>query len=124
MSNWEHKAAHELACTLEKHFKSACVNIDCAPELRSVFRAAKRAATTDFGPESLIHIRGVLCHLCRGNDLYACDIEQGWSSNCALIHKNNSSLGDARDDPMSLQEQRSKPFKKRFAKYLVSHLAL
>jgi hypothetical protein len=124
MSNWEHKAAYELACAMESHFKSAVVNPDCGEQLRSVYRAAKRATTTDSGPEALIHIRGVLCHSCRGNSLYVCDVDQGWSSNCALIKKNIFSPRDAADNPVSLQEQRSKPFRKRLAKYLVSHLAI
>jgi hypothetical protein len=124
MSNWEHKAAHELAVALENHFKSATLNLDCCEQLRSVYRAAKNAATNDSGPEVLIHIRCVLCHACRGNSLYICDIDLGWSSNCTLIQKNSLSLRGAKGNPVSLQEQRSKPFMKRLAKYLVSRQAI
>jgi hypothetical protein len=90
MSNCEHKAAHELAYALENHLKRTGANLECCELLLSVYRAAKRAAVTaETGPDDLIHIRGFLCHSCRGHGLYVCDMDQGWSSNCTLIQKNS-----------------------------------
>ena len=91
MPNWEQKAADELASALESHIKNARDDLTDTGQLIGIYKAARRAATVaETGPEALIHIRGVLCSMCRRNRLYACDVDSGWSTNCAFIQANSS----------------------------------
>jgi hypothetical protein len=89
MSNWEHKAADELANALVNHIKYAHDDLSDTGLLIGIYKAARRATVSDTGPEALIHIRSVLCYSCRRNGLYPCDVDSGWSKNCAFIWANN-----------------------------------
>lgn len=90
MSIWEHKAADELAGAVERHIKSASADSQHGYQLIGVYKAAKRAAATaDTGPSALDHIRSSLCHTCRSHGLYVCDVDAGWSPNCAFVQNNN-----------------------------------
>lgn len=90
MSNWEHKAADELASALVNHIKYANDDLTDTGLLISIYEAARRSATvSDTGPEALIHIRSVLCYWCRRKARYPCDVDLGWSTNCAFIRANS-----------------------------------
>lgn len=42
------------------------------------------------GEAGLENARSTLCDVCRVNELYSCDMESGWSKNCAFIQTNNT----------------------------------
>jgi hypothetical protein len=91
LSIWDHKAAHEIARAVDMHMKSPSANSQQGHQLIGVYKDAKRAAATDqTGPQELSDIRASLCTACRGNTLYECDVDKGWSKNCAFIGNANS----------------------------------
>jgi hypothetical protein len=90
MSNWQHKAADELASAVANHIKYVHDDLANTAQLIGIYKAAKRAATVpETGPEALIHIRGILCYACRRHKSYPCDLDSGWSPNCAFIRANS-----------------------------------
>ncbi len=90
MTIWEHKAAHEIAGAVANHIKSASADSQHGALLIGVYKAARRAAATDMtDPRALNHVRSSLCSLCRGHELYKCDVAEGWSPKCAFLQINN-----------------------------------
>jgi hypothetical protein len=90
MSILEHKEAHEISGAIANHIKSASANSQHGALLIDVYKAARTAAATDkTDPAALNHVRRSLCSLCRGHELYKCDVAEGWSQECAFLQKNN-----------------------------------
>jgi hypothetical protein len=91
MSIWDHKVAHEIARAVDMHMKSPSAHSQQGHQLIGVYKDAKRAATTvQTTPNDLEDIKASLCLACRGGKLYNCDVDTGWSPNCAFIGNANT----------------------------------
>lgn len=42
----------------------------------------------DIGARNLEFVRAELCSVCRNNDLYECDVADGWSTTCRFLRGN------------------------------------
>ena len=88
MSMWEYKAAHEIARAVDIHMKGSSARSQYGHQLIGVFKDAKKASVTALtGPKDLDDIRAGLCIACRGDALYKCDVEKGWSPQCEFIRQ-------------------------------------
>lgn len=94
MSNWERKEADTLAEAIGKHRKNNPDQVD-TNELLAVLQIAvdEHAITTLTTTGDLRRYRALVCAICRGAKLYDCDVEDGWSQNCAFIMTNTTSFG-------------------------------
>ena len=58
-------------------------------ELEKVYELASKSAKCVLGAsENLESVRRQLCATCRKNTLYDCDVQEGWSTNCAFMRHN------------------------------------
>jgi len=90
MSVWDHKAAHELACAVEKHIHRSSAEPQAGHILMGVYSAAKKASkTAETNPVSLMHIWSSLCFACRRDKLYQCDVSEGKSEHCSFLLHND-----------------------------------
>jgi hypothetical protein len=88
MSVWNHKVAHEIANAVDIHMKGSSARSQYGHQLIGVYRDAKRAGSTaQTGPQDLKDIRASLCIACRGENLYKCDVDEGWSHNCEFLRQ-------------------------------------
>jgi hypothetical protein len=89
MSVWDYKAAHEIASAVDIHIqKRPSARSQYGHQLIGVYHDAKRAGSTALtGPQDLHDIRTSLCTVCRGDDLYKCDVSEGWSRNCEFLRQ-------------------------------------
>jgi hypothetical protein len=88
MTIWEHKAANEIAGAVGRHLKKSSKESQQGHQLIGVYKDAKSAASTiRTDPQDLKGIRASLCCACRGDKLYPCDVDEGWSPNCAFIQQ-------------------------------------
>jgi hypothetical protein len=91
MSPWGHKSAHEIAGAVAMHMKNSSAKSQRGFQLIDVYKDAKRAAATErTGPQELADIRSSLCCACRGDELYPCDVAEGWSQNCSFVQQCNA----------------------------------
>ena len=91
MPNWERRDANTLADAINKHRKRNTGLAEDNELLGVVQRALDKAANTiDTTAGTLSRHRALACAICRGSKLYACDVDDGWSENCALIYANAS----------------------------------
>lgn len=91
MPNWERKEADTLADAIGKHRKRNPHMVEDNQLLAIVQEAVDDAANTvSTNASDLRRHRAVVCAICRGSKLYACDVADGWSKNCALIGSNTS----------------------------------
>jgi hypothetical protein len=89
MSVWDHKEAHEIARAVDMHMQRASARSQYVHQLIGVYKDAKRAGSTArTGLQDLQDIRARLCTVCRGGDLYKCDVSEGWSRNCEFLRQN------------------------------------
>lgn len=91
MSNWDRKEADHLADAIGKHIKA---NPEFVREnqLLAIVRMAAHAASTTVNTNAaeLNRCRAGVCAVCRGSNLYACDVAVGWSDDCAFVFANTS----------------------------------
>ena len=91
MSNWERKQANTLAEAVGKHINRNPGLGDANLRLMAIQKAVDQAANTVKTTEGdLNYHRSQVCTICRGCNLYACDVPHGWSENCALVYANAS----------------------------------
>jgi hypothetical protein len=91
MSNWERRQADTLAESIGKHIVRNPGLGDSNSRLVAIQKAVDQAANTVITTAGDLHnYRSQLCSVCRSCKLYACDVPQGWSENCALVHANAS----------------------------------
>jgi hypothetical protein len=91
MSNWERRDADTLADAIGKHRRRNPHLVEDNQLLAIVQEAVDDAANTiSTNAGDLRRHRALVCAICRGSQLYACDVEDGWSENCALICSNTS----------------------------------
>jgi hypothetical protein len=91
MSNWERRQADTLAESISKHIKRNLALGDSNSRLMAIQRAVDHAANTVATTAGDLHNhRSQVCSVCRSCQLYACDVPQGWSENCALVYANAS----------------------------------
>lgn len=91
MPNWERRQADTLAEAIGKHRRNNRDLVDSNLRLASIEKAVDAAANTvATSAVDLRKYRSQVCTVCRANSLYACDVPQGWSENCALIYANAS----------------------------------
>ncbi len=94
MANWERRRADTLAAAILNHRKrfpgQGCSNQRLQDVHIVVARAARTQLTT---ADDLKDHRARVCDICRGFTLYACDVPQGWSDNCALVCANAPECG-------------------------------
>jgi hypothetical protein len=91
MSNWERRNADTLANAIAKHIKSHPDMVEDNALLSIIQEAVDNAANTVATTAGeLNRCRAVVCAICRGSNLYECDVQEGWSSNCAFIFDNTT----------------------------------
>jgi hypothetical protein len=94
MAIWERKDAEVLADAIGKHRRSNPDQVDSNALLAAIEKAvdahSNTVATT---AEDVRRFRGQVCAICRGANLYECDVEEGWSQNCAFVITNTTSFG-------------------------------
>lgn len=91
MPNWERKQADTLAEAIDKHRRNNPGLIDSNLRLAAIEKevdAASNTVATTAG--DLNKYRSRVCAVCRDCKLYACDVPQGWSQDCALVYANAS----------------------------------
>jgi hypothetical protein len=89
MANWERREADTLAEAIGKHRRNNPHLVEDNARLALVQKDVDLAAstvTTTSG--TLMRHRAEVCAICRGSQLYSCDVPVGWSDNCALINTN------------------------------------
>ena len=95
MTNWDRRATDELAEALGKHIARHPdmpeVNADLVRLHRAVDEASHTVQTTQ---ADLDHFRSQVCAICRGAQLYACDVPHGWSRRCVFVRSNTTQFGD------------------------------
>jgi hypothetical protein len=86
MANWERREADTLAEAIGKHCRRNPHMVD-DNELLALVQDAVDAAAHTISTNSgyLRRHRELVCAICRGSQLYACDVPDFWSENCALI---------------------------------------
>jgi hypothetical protein len=95
MSNWERRDADTLADAIGKHVRNFPDLVAVNKMLIAIRVVVDEASTTvNTTPGELQRYRAQVCSLCRGNNLYRCDVPEGWSENCAFIFYNTSQFGD------------------------------
>ena len=89
MSNWERRSADTLADAISKHIRNHPDLVEDNELLAIIQDAVDNAAntvTTTAG--ELNRCRALVCAICRGSNLYECDVPEGWSEDCAFIFAN------------------------------------
>lgn len=91
MANWERRDADTLAEAIHKHRRN---NPQFKEEnaLLAIIQQAvdESASTVNTTAGTLSRHRALVCTICRGSNLYACDVPSGWSSNCTMIYANTT----------------------------------
>jgi hypothetical protein len=88
MSVWDHKEAHEIARAVDTHMQRPSARSQYGHQLIGVYKDAKKAGSTSrTGPQDLQDIRVSLCTVCWGDELYKCDVREGWSRNCEFLRQ-------------------------------------
>jgi len=89
MANWERREADTLAEAIGKHRRNnphlVVENALLAVVQKEVDEAASTVTTT---AATLNRHRAQVCAICRASKLYACDVPEGWSDNCAMVYVN------------------------------------
>jgi hypothetical protein len=86
MPTWEYKAAFDIARAVDLHIRSSSAKSQRGHQLIGVYKDARRAASTaQTSPNVLNDIRKSLCIECRGDKLFPCDVDVGYSPNCAFV---------------------------------------
>lgn len=94
MTLWERKAAEELADAIGKHRRSHPDQLENNALLAVVEEAVDACSNTvSTTAVEVSRHRALLCAICRGAKLYQCDVEVGWSQNCAFVISNTTSFG-------------------------------
>jgi hypothetical protein len=95
VSNWNRREADTLAEAICKHIRSH-PNLTVENELLESVQLEVDAASTTVNTNSaeLSRFRSKVCAICRGSSLYECDVDEGWSVDCALIFTNTTQFGD------------------------------
>ena len=90
MSDWDRRQLLAMTDAI-KH----CIDAVDMPktamvvELEKVYELASKSAKCVLGAsENLESVRRQLCATCRKNTLYDCDVQEGWSTNCAFMRHN------------------------------------
>lgn len=91
MPNWERREADTLAEAIGKHRRSNPRLLDSNLRLAAIEKLVDEAANTvATSAGDLKRFRSQVCAVCRGCKLYACDVQQGWTESCTLVHANAS----------------------------------
>jgi hypothetical protein len=91
MANWERRDADTLAEALGKHRRNNPHLIEENALLTRIQQEVDASASTvNTTAGTLSRHRAQVCAICRASKLYACDVPQGWSSNCALVFANTT----------------------------------
>jgi hypothetical protein len=91
MPNWERKQTDTLAEAIGKHLRNKPGLTEANARLKEIQVAVDAAANTVATTEGDLNFhRSQVCLICRSNKLYACDVPEGWSDNCALVYANAS----------------------------------
>jgi hypothetical protein len=94
MPNWERKNADTLADAIAKHIRIHPDMVEDNERLTIIQKALDESANTiSTTPRELNRQRAVVCAICRGSKLYECDVQEGWSENCAFIYTNTTEFG-------------------------------
>ena len=94
MANWERREADTLADAIGKHRRRHPHLVEDNQLLAIVQVVIDESANTiSTNSGDVQRHRAVVCAICRGSQLYACDVADGWSENCALISSNTSKFG-------------------------------
>lgn len=94
MANWERRDADTLAEAINKHRKNNPHLVEENALLAIIQEAVDESASTvNTTPGTLSRHRALVCAICRGAKLYTCDVDDGWSSNCAFIYTNTTEFG-------------------------------
>jgi hypothetical protein len=91
MANWERRNADTLAVAIAKHIRNNPELTEDNELLAIIQEAVDNAAntvTTTAG--ELNRCRAGVCAICRGSNLYECDVPEGWSPNCSFIFANTT----------------------------------
>jgi lipopolysaccharide biosynthesis regulator YciM len=95
LGNWERRKADALADAIAKHMQNSSQLTRANVLLSEVQVAVEKAGATVNTTESELRRHySVVCKICRGSSLYECDVDEGWSVNCAFILVNSSRFAD------------------------------
>jgi hypothetical protein len=91
MAHWERREADTLAEAIGKHRKNN-PRLTEQNALLALIQAAvdDSASTVNTTAGTLSLHRAQVCAICRGSNLYTCDVAEGWSNNCAMIFANTT----------------------------------
>jgi hypothetical protein len=85
MSQWSRKKLDVLRYSVDEELKSL-PNLD--HKTWELFLIAHRISkSVRKSEEDLKQCRSHMCEVCRGHQMYTCDVPVGWSPNCAFIRK-------------------------------------
>jgi hypothetical protein len=95
LGNWERRKVDALADAIGKQMRNS-PQLAPANELLAAVQLAveKAAATVNTTASDLNRHCSDVCKICRGSSLYECDVDEGWSVNCAFILVNSSRFAD------------------------------
>jgi hypothetical protein len=91
MANWERRDADTLAEAIGKHRRNN-PHLEKDNALLAVIQEAvdESASTVNTTAGTLKLHRAQVCAICRGSQLYTCDVAEGWSHNCAMVFANTT----------------------------------
>lgn len=91
MGHWERKGAARLADAIYSHLaKNEISTNEHCTKFEQVHKEIRRAsATVSTGAQELHSMRISVCEFCRKNELYECELPEGWSPNCSLLNSND-----------------------------------
>lgn len=90
MSDWDRKQLLAMADAIKNCIGAVDMpKTVIAQELEKVYELANKSSKSVLDASAnLESVRRQLCATCRKNTLYDCDVQEGWSTNCAFMRHN------------------------------------